>query len=325
MIKTKNLILLMAVIAMTVVFTAPAAMAVWPEPPPIYTGPPMTATITMPKGGTYTITAEVGPSTVESIPGDQYTLSFSHDSGSISGINVVYLTTPRWLGNPKFKPTASAYCSESLSVLYTSDDWQRNQNTDVLWETKGRDTMQWTAMSPEGIWFLIANKIDEEDLVPGTICIGEGRYTECAAIPVIGCPRPDCDEPLAGGVVASVQTCVNNYGKDEDPNDTVHYWFFRKNDRLACIDPDEDFEICTGPCPRTYAAESGDCKVLPAAVSSKHIVASGLQGQKCDDEATNTTYGNSPFYHYETWSGGYYYEACYDYAVPGWVNPSYCP
>lgn len=128
-----------------------------------------------------------------------------------------------------------------------------------------------------------------------------------------------------GGVAASVQTCVNNYGKDEDPNDTVHYWFFRANDASGCIDPTEKFEICTGPCPRTYADESGDCEELPAAQSSKHILASGLQGQKCNDEATNTTYGNSPFYHYETWSGGYYYEACYDYAVPGWVNPNNCP
>lgn len=207
MLKRKLLMLFTLVIAIGVLFTAPAVMAEWPAPPPIYDNLPMTATIEVPKSGTYTITAEVIPGTTcieGAVPCDQYKLTFAHSTGDLSGLNAIYLTTPRW--NEGL--TQSKYCSEPLTIVEVSDEWQRNQSVEVMYELGGRDAMQWTHMSGSSYWFIGLNKIELEDLVPGTVCVKDGRYFRCAAIAVFDCPRPDCESPTPLGASLPAQCVV---------------------------------------------------------------------------------------------------------------------
>jgi len=131
----------------------------------------------------------------------------------------------------------------------------------------------------------------------------------------------------ATGVVTSSRICVNLPGT-EKLGDEAHYWFFRNNDAENCVDTTKDLYICIGTCPDRLEDEpAGACEKLTGSPDAVHIVGSNLVGDSCPDELFKQTLGNSPFYHYETWAGGYYYEACYDYGAspPGWVAPSNCP
>ena len=212
MIKRKNLILLMAVIAIAVLFTSTAVMAVFPEPPPIYTGPPKTTKIVIPKGGTYTITAEVekGVDCAGGVLCDEYRLVISNsESSTLSGLNAVYLTTPRWADDGV--PTdQSRYCSEPLDILEVFPAWQQNQNTNVLYNLSGRDVMQWTQQETDNTWRVRLSRVDEDDLVPGTVCVKHNNNIGCGAILVFDCSRPDCEEPPYTGIAASTATqCLN--------------------------------------------------------------------------------------------------------------------
>jgi hypothetical protein len=129
----------------------------------------------------------------------------------------------------------------------------------------------------------------------------------------------------ATGVVTSSRICVNLPGT-EIIGDEAHYWFFRNNDIANCVDTTKDLYICFGTCPDRFEDEpSGACEKLTGTPDALHIIGSNLVGNSCPDELFKQTYGNSPFYHYESWVGGYYYEACYDYAIPGWTDVNACP
>jgi hypothetical protein len=130
----------------------------------------------------------------------------------------------------------------------------------------------------------------------------------------------------ATGVAPSSLICVDLPGKKQG-GDEAYYLFKRRNDAFNCIDTDEDFYICQGTCPDSLpeVPPTPACQKLDKIPATKHIVASVLKGQKCPNEGFKQTLGNSPFYHYETWVGGYYYEACYDYAIPGWTDVYRCP
>lgn len=137
-----------------------------------------------------------------------------------------------------------------------------------------------------------------------------------------GIKAPDCEEcpepPPAG--VSSFQQCINLYGKEDVQGDEAHYNVTRLGDAEGCVDT---LEICTGLC------EDGDvnCKDIVGEEAEKHIIASGLQGQKCTDELFKQSTG-SPWYLYETYSGGYYYAACLDLNYPitniPWVELNCC-
>jgi len=250
-------------------------------------------------------------------------------STSLTGLNFLAMLTPDCCTDPY------VYLDLEASVPDNGKIYPVAVGEPTAYAGRFNESAYTFKITPDSGLMSIVATTDVITTTSGLVASGKKIDATSFEMPGPGCTHseiPPC-EPLPGGVAASVQTCVNNYGKDEDPNDTAHYWFFRANDAKGCIDPEETFYVCTGPCPRTFAAQNLDeCWEAPPklSVNQNHIIASGLQGQKCNDEATNTTHGNSPFYHYETWSGGYYYEACYNYgygdgSTPGWVHPSNCP
>jgi hypothetical protein len=139
----------------------------------------------------------------------------------------------------------------------------------------------------------------------------------------------------ATGVAPSSRICVNLPGKKQ-AGDEAHLWFERIKDTESCIDTDKDFYICIGTCPDSFPDPiPSTCQKLTGTPDELHIVASILKGQKCPNEGFKQSFTNSPFYFYETWAGGYYYSACYDYGTSGgsagWKDvrcctvPGFCP
>jgi hypothetical protein len=208
MLNRKLLLFLTLVFATPALFVTPAVMAEWPEPPLIYDNLPMSTTITIPKGGSYTVTADVfnDQECSGDVACDKYVLHIT--SGDLTGINAIYLTTPRW----NEAVTESIYCSEPLKVVEVTPEWQRNQNANVLYNLSGQDAMQFTHMEPGGYWYIALDKIDINDLVPGTICIEKGRYVGCGAIAVFDCPRQDCEPPPVIGPSVSTETLCWDVG-----------------------------------------------------------------------------------------------------------------
>jgi hypothetical protein len=139
----------------------------------------------------------------------------------------------------------------------------------------------------------------------------------------------------ATGVFTSSRICVNLPGTEE-VGDEAHAWFFRNDDAENCIDTEKDFYICIGTCPDSFPDPiPSTCQKLTGTPDALHIIGSNLVGQSCPDELFKQSFTNSPFYFYETWAGGYYYSACYDYGTfggsAGWKDvrcctvPGFCP
>jgi hypothetical protein len=321
MLKTKNLILLMAVIAIAVVFTAPAAMAVWPDAPSMFTPPPNSGTVGSAKDGYYEISASIVPDAEcqpeigDPFPCIKYQV-FARQEGTVdstSGIAAIIVTRPY-----------DGSCTIPFEVVWAPDDLKFEPDEKALPNTPG---WEW-----DSVGYPVEVGINSTDVTWGTVCLKINRTYYCSDMLVPTCEIPECEPPPAGGVAAAVQVCANNYGKKDVQGDEFHYIFFRSSDAQACIDNEEDFWICPGLCPRQIPSDPTieGCTKLDDNPNqdTNHVIASGLQGQKCDNEAVIVSEGNSPFYYHKVDSGSYFWEGCYDYGLnpggtAGWV--AVCP
>jgi len=312
MLKRKPLIFLI-LLTIVVVFSAAEALAVWPDAPSMFSPPPEDALINAGKNGKWEISASIdedatcGEAQVSCIKYQLY-VRRKGTACTTNGLGAIIVTKPYdnsctipfepvwWPGDLKFEPDAKAFPN--------TPGWE--------WDSVGNCPVE--------------IGINSTDVTTGTVCLKINSKYYCAPMLVPTCEIPDCEAPPAGGVAAAVQTCVNNFGDKNDLTDDAHYWFFRQSNAEGCIDPIETFQMCSGLCPRTYDDQvQADCTSLTGVEATKHIVASGLQGQKCDDEAVNTTdFPDNPHYLYEVWSGGYYWAGCLNLDTYAWDSLSYC-
>jgi len=320
MLKRKPLIFLI-LLAIVVVFSAAEALAVWPDAPSMFSDPPDYVLINAGKNGKWEINASIvedatcTPDIGSEFPCIKYNLNVRRKDTTCntSGLGAVIVTRPY-----------DDSCTIAFDVVWKPGDLKFEPDQKAFPNTPG---WEWDSVSSCPLEI----GINSADVTTGTVCLKINSRYYCEDMLVPTCEIPECEAPPAGGVAASVQTCVNNYGDTNDLTDDAHYWFFRESDAQGCIDPVETFQMCSGLCPRTYLDETGKCTTLTPSQSEEHIVASGLQGQKCDDEAVNTTFNIGDHYLYEVWSGGYFWQGCLNLSTYAWDSlyccsaPNACP
>jgi hypothetical protein len=211
MLKRKPLILIAVVTALAALFIAPSVMAGQPAPPQ-YTAPNTTATITVPKTGTFNLSVEMVDATCLDPEGaavecNNYELTVSGPTG----LNTIFITMPLLDSSEK-----SVNCSIPLSVIQVSPEWKFTTNTDILDGLSDRSVMEWDHNEPIlGKWTV---GTDSAQLGHGTVCLKVNRYFACTEIAVPDCEIPEClPEPYVGPTIPNDQHECWNIGTTDHP------------------------------------------------------------------------------------------------------------
>ena len=139
---------------------------------------------------------------------------------------------------------------------------------------------------------------------------------------VPGCTAATIPQDVAIGGTLITQ-CIE-FGRDtpDVTIDDVSFNIVRRNDAEGCI---VEEKICNGFC-----GDQSNCEIInPTAPPEGYVNTGSLNnGNRCPDESYLITHG-SPFWLYETYSGGLYYAYCLDLGYQTqnsypWVNLSCC-